>query len=423
MKKFIMLLSLIALFLTPIFALAESDYTLDETTVMNGMGRSWSQGYEPVVSGGAMTLHFPLASAKGAGTITATLRLRDESVSPFKGSLSGQFQPHEGLYWISLRMELRGDRVSGDYPAELLITGKDAAGNPLSSTFPLIIRIRDGRMPEESVHPQLSNLEASLAVGEDGALTATVTNPSRYAAMTNLLLTVADSSGDILPAVTDKFPLPDLLPGESAVITVPVKVVPSAAVSLHQLQLTSTWTALGQSGTWTETFTLPVAQEMRVEYGNLSVPTSVLQGNIASLTLPLMNMGRAEVRNVLATLVLPGVTDGQSVLVGSIPAGETKDAKITFNSGKTVLGEVSGEVRVTCEDPWGNTTGFSLPVSLTVEEAAQTPEAALAEAEEDGTSSWLLPALGGGCGLLLLALILQGMLLGRKIRRLEEDRL
>ncbi|MCH5286536.1 MAG: hypothetical protein J1E43_03870 [Christensenellaceae bacterium] len=424
MKKFIMLLSLIALFLTPIFALAEQDFTLDETSLLNGMSRSWAQGYEPVSSNGVMTLHFPLASGKCDGRVTVTLRMKDETVSPFKGSMTAQYQRSDGLYRAALRLELRSDRVSGDYAAELVVTGQDAEGKALSGSFPLVIRIRDGLMPEENAHPQLEDLTASLIVGADGTLTAKLTNPSRYAAMTGLLLSINDPTGDVLPASTDKLPLPDLLPGESTDIEVPLTVTPSASVSLHQLQLTLVWTSLSQPGLWTEAFTLPVTQTIRLEQGGVTMPSSILQGNQATVSLPLMNMGRGDLRNVLATLVLPGITEGQSVLVGAIAAGESRDAKIIFTPGKTVLGEVSGEVRVTYEDLWGNAESFSLPVSLTVEEPAPAPAVVtLTQEIEKRLPDWLLPALGGACGLLLLALILQGSLLRRKIRRLEEDKL
>ena len=424
MKKFILLLSLIALFLIPIGALAEGDFTIDENALLGGMSRTWAQGYEPVISGNTMTLHAPLASEKNTGKITVTLRMKDETVSPFKGSMSAQYQCSDGLYRVALRLELRGDRVNGDYAADLLVTGQDERGHVLQSVFPLVIRIRDGWMPEENAHPQLTDLSATLMVGEQGTLTATLRNPSRYASMTGLLLTVYDLRGDILPASTDKLPLPDLLPGESASIEVPLTVTPGASVSLHQLQLTLSWTSLSQPDLWTESFTLPVTQTTRLEQGGVTMPSSALQGNQATVTLPLMNMGRGELCNVMATLVLPGITDGQSVLVGTIGSGESRDAKIIFTPGKSVLGEVSGEVRVTYEDLWGNADSFSLPISLTVEEPAPAPvTATLTQEIEKRLPDWLLPALGGLCGLLILGIILQGALLGRKIRKLEEDKL
>lgn len=424
MKKFILPLLLAALFLTPIFALAEEDFSLDRDALLNGMGRTWAQGYEPGVSNGAMTLHLPLTSPKNAGRITVTLRMKDESVSPFRGSMSGQYSLSDGLYRVNLRLELRSDRVNGDYAAEVLVTGQDKDSQALSGSFPLVIRIRDGRMPDGSFRPGLDGVDASLRVGEDGEMTATLQNPSRYFAMTGLMLTVSDPSGDVLPAGTDKLPLPDLMPGESADIAVPLKVLPSAAVSLHQLQFTLSWMSLGQPCTWTETFTLPITQTIRLEHGAVSLPETTLQGNMATLTLPLMNMGRAELRNVTATLTLPGVTDGQTVLIGAIASGETRDAKLTFTPGKSVLGDISGELRVTCEDLWGNADSFTLPVSLTVEEPAPPPVAAtLTQELEKRAPDWLLPALGGLSAALLLSLILQGTLLGRKIRRLEEEKL
>ena len=424
MKKFILLLSLIALFLIPIGALAEGDFTLDENALLGGMSRTWAQGYEPVISGGAMTLHVPLTSEKSMGKITVTLRMKDETVSPFKGSMSAQYQRSDGLYRVALRLEPRGDRVNGDYAADLLVTGQDEKGHVLQSAFPLVIRIRDGRMPEENAHPQLTDLSATLVVGEQGTLTATLRNPSRYAGMTGLTLTAYDPRGDILPASTDKLPLPDLLPGETAKIEVPLTVTPDASVSLHQLQLTLTWSSLGQSDLWAESFTLPITQTLRLEQGGVTMPSSALQGNQVTISLPLMNMGRGELRNVLATLVLPGITDGQSVLVGSIFSGESKDAKIIFTPGKDVLGEVSGEVHVTYEDAWGNADSFSLPIALTVDEPAPAPATiTLTQEIEKRAPEWLLPALGGLSGLLILAMILQGMMLGKKIRKLEEDKL
>ena len=247
MKKHILLLLLAALFLIPIQALAEGDFTLDEKAVLNGMPCSWAQGYEPETSRGVMTIYLPLMSEKSTGRITVALRMKDESVSPFKGTMDGQFQRSDSLYRVALRLELRSDRYSGDYPADLIVTGQDAAGNPLSAVFPLVIRIRDGRMPEEAPHPRVDGVEASFLVGEAGNLIARISNPSRYAAMTRMLLTVTDAMGDILPAGTDKIALPDLLPGESTDVSVPLTVLPTASVALHQLQLSVAWTALGQA--------------------------------------------------------------------------------------------------------------------------------------------------------------------------------
>lgn len=424
MKKlsFAPLLAVLLMLMTR-FALAGDDpFTLDEAVVLNGMPCSWAQGYEPVISGDVMTLHFPLRAPANVGNVTVTLRLADERVSPFKGETSATFQRMEGLYRVALRLPLRSDRVSGDYAATVHVEGAASDGGSCSADFPLVIAIRDGKTPPDA-RPVWSDVAAELRVGEDAVFTATLTNPGRYAAMTGLTLTLSDPSGDILPAFSDKIALPDLMPGASAEVSVPVRVVPTAAVALHRLVCSLTWSALGQPGSWEETFTLPVTQEMRVSHGAPDMASSILQGGMGALTLPVMNLGRADLRNVIATLTLPGICDGNSVLIGTVAPGETKDAKLTFTSGKDVLGDVTGEVRVTCEDPWGNESGFSVPVTLTIEAPAPPPAASSADEAAVETPGWLIPALGGLSGAALLALALQGALLRRKIRHLEEDRL
>ena len=151
--------------------------------------------------------------------------------------------------------------------------------------------------------------------------------------------------------------------------------------------------------------------------------SSVVAGDSVTLSLPLMNMGRGSVVNVLATVSLPGIADRQSVLVGSIAPGETRQAQITLTPGKNVSGDFSGVLTVTAADEDGNPASLSLPVSLTVEKppaAEKAPDAAQESPEE----APLLPLLlGAGCSALLIALVLQGALLRRKIRRLEEAQL
>ena len=80
---------------------------------------------------------------------------------------------------------------------------------------------------------------------------------------------------------------------------------------------------------WKETFTVPVTQAIRLEQGGVQLPTAIA-GELSNMTLPLMNMGKGELRNVLVKLEIDGVLDAQSVLVGTVAAGETKQAKLIF---------------------------------------------------------------------------------------------
>ncbi|MBO4884375.1 MAG: hypothetical protein J5602_03590 [Clostridia bacterium] len=420
MKRFI--ITLLAVLLLPAYANAEG-FVLEENKILAGMNQSWRQGYEPTVSDGAVNIYLPLTSDKTGGKITATLELDDPDTSPFASeNLSADCWKNEGLYAVRLRLPLVSARHNGDYAARVVVEGTDRDGNPMRSEYPTVVRIRDGR--SDLIRPGISAVSADLNVGEDGAIRALVTNTSRYAEMKDIILTVTDAAGDVLPAGSDKLAVPALMPGESAWIEYPATVKPDAAVALHTLAFRLSYTALDQPGEWEETFTLPVSQEIRLEQGGVQAPPSVIQGDAAAFALPLMNLGRGELRNVVASLSLPGVVERQSVLVGAIAPGETKQAKISVTPGKDILGELSGEISVAAEDAWGNETGFSLPVALTVEAAPEAKKEAETAADlvKEMVPGYVWP-LAGACLTLLIALIVQGALLRGKIRRMEEEKL
>lgn len=428
-KRFRLLLAtLIILLALGGHALAEGGFTLDENATIAGMNYlPWARGYEPTSDGETMTVCLPLRSDTAVGKITAALTVDDETVSPLRGEGAeiDVLPDQNGLYAVRLSARLLSGRINGDYAAAVRVTGKDADGAAVTADFPVVLRVRDGKASGAAMRPALESVSADLRVGEDGALTAMLVNTDPYAEMRDILLTVSDESGEIVSAGSDRLRLGALMPNERVSVTYPLSVQPDAAVKAHTLSLTLTWTALGEAMNWTETYTLPVTQEIRLEHGALQGASSVISGDTAVFTLPLMNMGRGEVRNVLATLTLPGLCERQSVLVGAIESGGTGQARLSFAASGDA-GTYTGVLSVTCEDAWGNESGYDLPVELTVEPKPVKSESETASgdgAEEKGRISPLVWGLGGGCALLLAALIVISALLVRKIHRLEEDRL
>lgn len=424
--KRIALLCLTALFLIPIFAFAEGAVHLNETAVFGDMPCSWSQGYEPAVTGNTLNVHVPLQVNGITGSVKVELYADDAATSPLKtqGVYVTAYRSEGGGYNATLKANLVKGRVNGDYPCTLVFTAKDSAGKTVRGEYPFVLHIRDGRQPDESIRPVISDVNAAFQVGEDCTLTAVLANPSRYADLTGMTLRVTDASGDILPAGTDVLPLPDMTAGSTQTLAIPLKVKADAAVSLHTLKFDLSWTALDAPGTWTESFTLPVNQAIRLEQGGVQLAATILQGEMATLSVPLMNMGRADLSNVMATLTLPGITERQSVLVGTLAPGETKSAKLTFIPGKSALGLHPGTLTITGEDAYGNTTALTVPVETTVEEPVAIAVSADGVKEEEAqTPPWIVIALGAACGLLLIVCIVDGAVLRRKIRKLEEERL
>lgn len=426
-NKYFIAVLLTVLFLVPIFGAQAEDspFTIDQDRILNGMNRNWLQGYEPSVYQNKWTLVLPILSEPAYGYIQTELIMADETLSPFKPqTMSVKTQRSEsGIYAVRLPLELYADRNNGDYACTIRITGKTKSGDALSMEMPYTVRIRDGQPSREVMRVQITDVVTNLKVGEDGTVTATLTNPCKTVSFEQPVLRISDSSREIIPQGADVLYLDDLNPGESRTVIFPMTVKPGAAVSHYILDFSLSWISLGKTITQEESYTVPVTQEMRLENGGVKMADSVIAGDSITITLQLMNMGRADLVNVLATVSLPGVTDKQSALVGTIAPGETRNAQITLTPGKHVVGEFTGTITAEATDHDGNPTSFSLPLSLSVDAPVIATTADTTIAKEKEEPPYLTYGLAGGCGLLLLICIMQGIVLRRKIRKLEEDRL
>ena len=110
--------------------------------------------------------------------------------------------------------------------------------------------------------------------------------------------------------------------------------------------------------------------------------------------------------------------------MGTLAPGETKSAKLTFIPGTDDLGLHQGTLTITGEDAYGNTASMIVQVETTVEEPVVVAASSEGSQEvETQTFPWLVIALGAGCGVLLMICIIQGAVLRKKIRKLEEERL
>ena len=287
------------------------------------------------------------------------------------------------------------------------------------------MKFRGAKESIEKAAIAVTEVQSELHVGEEGVIRVTLANPCSATIIENLELKMNDAAGHILPRKGETLKIGTLPIGESVTVEYPVTVLEKANVAPHVLKMDLNWTALDQDATYTVNNTVSISQEIRLEQGGIRMASSVVAGDSATLTLPLMNMGKADVVNVLATVSMPGITDRQSVLVGTIQPGETKQAQRILSPAKDTAGDFSGTITVECTDQDGNPASFELPVNLKVEKPVktETDKADSGKNEKKEQTSPLTLALAGACGLLLILLILQGAILRRKLHRLEEDKL
>ena len=398
---------------------AAAEVAVDQHRVLEGMGRSWYQGYQPTVRRGTMTICLPLEIDGGPEKITVAAALDDPNVfllseTPKEVTAAQS----DGIYPVKLQLSLKSNRRDGDYP--ITITVKNADGGELLGTIPYVIRIRNGYTTHETLEPVLSPVEGQLDAGCEGTLKLTVTNPTTTLSITHCVLTVTDADKEILMTGAGRVEIPEILPGQSQTVTIPVTVKADAAITEHVLEAELSYKVLDKEETWKQSLTVPVNQTIRMEQGGVQLPTAIA-GELANMTLPLMNMGKGELSNVLVTLDIDGVVEAQSVLVGAIAPGETKQAKLTFTPGFQTAGTHSGTAAVTCEDAYGNTASQVLPVTLTVDQPL--PEVSLPSQEDTRTLPMAVIVPTALCVVLLAALVIQGVTLTSKNKRLEEERL
>ena len=414
-------------FLTMLLVLSMSvtalaaEFEIDQNTKIDGMNRSWYQGYEPTISYHTLTLCLPIRAESYTGDITVSITLDDPNVFLLTSdSKTVTVSPKDGIYPVKLSLALERYRRNGDYPATITIKGTDGNGKEIVETMPYVIRIRDGYGSHETMEPVITDVVAELDVGTDGSVSMTITNPTTTQSIMDGEITVTDSTGEILMTGSNRFSIPEILPGKSEMVSIPMTVKGNASISQHTLEVKFSYKVLGQDAEWQETFTVPVTQAIRLEQGGVQLP-SAIAGELGNMTLPLMNMGKGELQNVLVKLEVDGVLDAQSVLVGTMAAGETKQAKLTFTPKLDSIGTHSGTVIITCEDAYGNSFSQTLDVNLTVDEPI--PEAELQQEEEKEKMSTGTIVLTVLSVLLTAGLVVQGTLLTRKIHKLEEDRL
>lgn len=422
MKKYISFLLAMVLVLTLSVSAFAEEFTLDEHAVTDGMGLSLYQGYEPSISYNAMTIHLPIRAENCVGDITASIALDDANLYLFSAEpKSVTVSPKDGLYAVKLALPLVRDRRNGDYCAHITLTGTNAKGESLTQSIPYVIRIRDGYAASETLIPALSAPVGTLNVGTDAELSLTVTNPSKTIAISGGVLTMTDASGDVLLRGSNRIELPEILPQESVTVAIPMSVKSSASISMHTLAFTLEYNALGANATWEESFTLPVTQEIRLTHDGVQMPTAIA-GELASMSLSVMNMGKGELSNVFVTLNIDGVVHEQSVLVGTLSAGETKQAKLTFTPSTDCIGSYMGTVTLRCEDAYGNTDTQTLDVNLTVDEPLPEVE----DTQEEETVALFDPVrvvLIVICILLVVAMAIEAKIFTDKIHKIEEERL
>lgn len=144
MKKMICVILTILLMMSFSVTAIAAEFGVDPYSKMDGMSKSWYQGYEPAIKNHTMTLYLPIRATNCTGEITVSIALDDPNVFLLTSQPKAvTVSPKNGVYPVKLSLALERNRRNGDYPATITVKGTNEAGEEIIETIPYIIRIRD----------------------------------------------------------------------------------------------------------------------------------------------------------------------------------------------------------------------------------------------------------------------------------------
>ncbi len=141
--------------------------SLDSANLYEGMDKTYSQGYSPIVANGVATLILPVLAdgyLKGS-TLTAVPDLGDIDRSPF---VFKSYQKEAALTltpvnngekkvsacYIRFELSLAESRINGIYPVAVTVSGRNEKNEAVSKTFTVYITITDGKDPNAVTEPE-----------------------------------------------------------------------------------------------------------------------------------------------------------------------------------------------------------------------------------------------------------------------------
>lgn len=127
----------------------ESRIRIDSAKEYEGMEHSFSGGYEPTITENTMLLVVPFVTEEALkeNRIWVGVTFEKDEDSPFyyKTYQKQVRQSEDGSYLYQCEIQLKKDRVNGQYPLYLSVMAQTAEGENLQQEFAIYVEITDGK--------------------------------------------------------------------------------------------------------------------------------------------------------------------------------------------------------------------------------------------------------------------------------------
>ena len=315
-------------------------------------------------------------------------------------------------------------------------SGEEAVGEQAPESETVIVYVTVPAEPEPETEPpttadrstpRLMVTEYSLDTGfltpgTAGKLTVTLKNTNNRRAIFNLKVTLSDDSGDLIQNGMNTRFINAVYAGGTYTLEAELTARHNASVGRHSLTLTAEYEdGEFQSYSSSDTLYVDVRQTADLSFSGAELPAKVVEGDTVTVTLTLMNTGKAQLSNCKADFDVKGLLGGGTAFGGDLAPGESKTVSANLRAESEQLGATKGKITVTYEDEYGKTYTKTADVSTVIEKKVEVAAAPVEEQKK--TLPWWLY---GSVGLLLGGSVAFGVTYGvfsAKQRKQDELRL
>lgn len=402
----------------PLVPEAPATLSIDNQNTYDGMDKSYSEGYVPRVSEGYATVVIPLIcdGELEGNRLCASVNLGDSMSMPFvcKNYEKTVSLSAESLYLVSFSLELKWDRVNGNYPVSVNISATDKNGNAIQETITVYIVINDGKdpnakeeEPEEEIVLTPKVLVQSyecVAITDDGEtavikagdkikVKVTLVNTSGTESLKNITVTAnATTDSFILQSVSDTIYINSV--GAGAAFDVIYEYETKADMPAGQYNIGISYDfayGKGMSSAGSGNARVTITQPLEMELSITQIPSKAVISDTVSVGVQAINLSRAKAYNVRAVIEADGFSPMGTIFIGDVDGGMSAEGmgQVTvtgLTKGNFSYGQTKGTVTFYYEDADGNELTEVKNFTTTIE----SPFSGEAKNEEDNPAQWWL---------------------------------
>lgn len=400
----------------PVVPEAPATLSIDNQNTYDGMDKSYSEGYVPRVSGGYATVVIPLIcdGELEGNKLCASVNLGDSMSMPFvcKNYEKTVSLSANNLYLVSFSLELKWDRVNGNYPVSVNISATDKNGNAIQETITVYIVINDGKdpnakeeEPEEEIvlTPKvLVQFYECVAITDDGEtavikagdkikVKVTLVNTSGTESLKNITVTAnATTDSFILQSVSDTQYIASVGAGTTFDVIYEYETKSDIPAGQYNIGISYDFDyGKGMSSAGSGNARVTITQPLEMELSITQIPSKAVISDTVSVGVQAINLSRAKAYNVRAVIEADGFSPMGTIFIGDVDGGMSAEGmgQVTvtgLTKGNFSYGQTKGTVTFYYEDADGNELTEVKNFTTTIE----SPFSGETKTEEDAPEQW-----------------------------------